>query len=210
MAHAVRVTGRGPSTDAGEPFRLDLRQPRWPNPVDPHQIVKGTESLSVTISAALIGPMCFMRSNSSSGAEFTSTWLPTHPADSGGAGVAVGSDVGVGMGTGVAVGSNVGVGMGAGVAVGSNVSVGMGAGVAVGSNVGVAMGADVAVGSKVGVGMGAGVTIGTRLGVGAFVGKSVGTATGATVLKPSRVTVGSGDGLIDGAKVPALWGSVTA
>ena len=73
------------------------------------------------ISAALTGPMCFMRSSSSTVAEFTSTCPALQPLP---LGSGSGGGAGVGGGSGVAVGKGVAVGGGTGVAVGTGVFVG--------------------------------------------------------------------------------------
>ena len=82
------------------------------------------------------------------------------------------------VGAGVSVGSVVGVSVGTGVLVGSGVGVSVGIGVLVGSGVGVSVGMGVLVGSCVGASVGTGVSVGINVisGVGGLAGNCVGVS----------------------------------
>ena len=82
---------------------FDIRQAGRPNSLDSHQVIQGGERAEQKHLPRPSGPMCFMRSSSSAGAEFTSTYPALQPCCGGGSGVAVGKGVAVGGGSGVAV-----------------------------------------------------------------------------------------------------------
>jgi hypothetical protein len=109
-----------------------------------------------------------------------------------GIGVGAGGKVGIGVGAGLGVGGKVGIGVGAGLGVGGKVGIGVGAGLGAGGEVGIGVGAGLGVGGKVGTGVRAGDS-GVPVAPGWAVGSTASEASGSSpTAAPKGVTIGAG------------------